>query len=117
MLEPEHEPGPETSGTAFFIYGFLWGIKNHSLEEAEYLSTVKKSWNYFTQKALEADGSFGYVQPIGERAIPGQVVDQNSTSNFGTGAFLLAASEIYRLVLEYPANIQRGKSPLRGGCL
>lgn len=36
----------------------------------------------------------GYVQPIGEKAIPGQVVDANSTSNFGVGAFLLAACEM-----------------------
>jgi hypothetical protein len=38
----------------------------------------------------------GYVQPIGEKAIPGQVVDQKSVTNFGTGAFLLAACEYYR---------------------
>ena len=42
----------------------------------------------------------GYVQPIGERAIPGQVVDSHSTSNFGVGAFLLAASEMVHLVSE-----------------
>lgn len=98
MMDPEHAPGPETSGTAFFTYGFLWGINNNILNRDEYLPTVKKSWKYLTQTALQEDGSVGYVQPIGERAIPGQVVDQNSTSNFGTGAFLLAASEMYRYV-------------------
>ncbi|WP_291858217.1 glycoside hydrolase family 88 protein [Marinilabilia sp.] len=100
MLDPEFAPGPETSGTAFFTYGFLWGINNNILNRKEYLPTVKKSWKYLTQTALQEDGSVGYVQPIGERAIPGQVVDQNSTSNFGTGAFLLAAAEMYRLVSE-----------------
>jgi unsaturated rhamnogalacturonyl hydrolase len=98
MLDPEHAPGPETSGTAFFTYGFLWGINNNILKREEYLPTLEKSWNYLINTALQSDGSIGYVQPIGERAIPGQVVDQNSTSNFGTGAFLLAASEMYRLV-------------------
>lgn len=100
ILDPEHSPGPETSGTAFFTYGFLWGINNDILEEETYLPTVKKSWNYLVNTALQKDGSIGYVQPVGERAIPGQVVDQNSTSNFGTGAFLLAASEMYRLLTE-----------------
>ena len=38
------------------------------------------------------------MQPIGEKAIPGQVVDKNSTSNFGTGAWLLAASEYVRFL-------------------
>jgi hypothetical protein len=37
-------------------------------------------------------------QPIGERAIPDQVVDQNSTTPFGVGAYLLASSEMVRLL-------------------
>ena len=59
---------------------------------------VEKSWNYLTKFALQDDGTVGYVQPIGEKAIPGQVVDKNSTADFGVGAFLLAASEMYRFV-------------------
>lgn len=96
MLDPEHAPGPETSGTAFFTYGMLWGINNGYLNKQEYLPVVIKSWNYLTKIALQSDGRVGYVQPIGERAIPGQVVNQNSTANFGVGAYLLAASEMYR---------------------
>ena len=98
MLDPEHAPGPETSGTAFFTYGYLWGINNGILDAKTYLPVVEKSWNYLTQVALQEDGAVGYVQPIGERAIPGQVVDVNSTADFGVGAFLLAASEMYRFV-------------------
>lgn len=98
LLDPEQAPGPETSGTAFFTYGILWGINNGILDRETYLPTVLKAWEYLTQTALQADGRVGYVQPIGERAIPGQVVDTNSTSNFGVGAFLLASCEMYRLV-------------------
>jgi rhamnogalacturonyl hydrolase YesR len=96
MLDPQHAPGPETSGTSFFTYGMLWGINNGYLNKREYLPVVIKSWNYLTKTALQQDGKVGYVQPIGERAIPGQVVNQNSTANFGVGAYLLAASEMYR---------------------
>lgn len=96
ILDSAHAPGPETSGTAFFTYGFLWGINNGYLNEKEYLPVITKSWNYLTTVALQMDGKIGYVQPIGERAIPGQVVDRNSTSNFGVGAFLLASCEMYR---------------------
>lgn len=46
--------------------------------------------------SLAARYRIGYVQPIGEKAIPGQVVDANSTANFGVGAFLLAACEMVR---------------------
>ena len=63
------------------------------------LSTVvMKAWNYLTTVALQPDGRIGYVQPIGEKAIPGQVVDANSTANFGVGAFLLAACEMVRFL-------------------
>tara|TARA_R110000868_G_scaffold28633_2_gene107173 strand:- start:22945 stop:24162 length:1218 start_codon:yes stop_codon:yes gene_type:complete len=96
ILDAEHAPGPETSGTAFFTYGFLWGINNGVLEKQIYLPVVEKSWGYLTNVALQKDGRVGYVQPIGERAIPGQVVDVNSTADFGVGAYLLAASEMYR---------------------
>lgn len=96
ILDTAHAPGPETSGTAFNTYAMLWGINNKYLNKKDYLPVVAKSWKYLIGTALQTDGKIGYVQPIGERAIPGQVVDRNSTSNFGVGAFLLAASEMYR---------------------
>jgi rhamnogalacturonyl hydrolase YesR len=100
LLDPEHAPGHETSGTAFFTYGLLWGINNGHLDRTTYLPVALKSWHYLSETALQSDGKLGYVQPIGERAIPGQVVDASSTANFGVGAFLLAAAEMYRLVKE-----------------
>ncbi len=106
MMDPEHAPGPETSGTAFFTYGFLWGINNGYLDEATYMPVVKKAWNYLKKTALQKDGRVGYVQPIGEKAIPGQIVNENSTANFGVGAFLLAACEYVRY-LEAPVNKDR----------
>lgn len=98
LLDPEHAPGPETSGTAFFCYGLQWGINNGLLKGAEYQNACDKAWNYLSKTALQADGSVGYVQPIGEKAIPGQVVDTKSTANFGVGAFLLAACERIRFI-------------------
>lgn len=106
MMDEAHAPGPETSGTAFFTYGLLWGINNGYLNDARYLEAAKKGWKYLSGKALQPDGSVGYVQPIGEKAIPGQVVDVRSTSNFGTGAFLLAACEYVRY-LERHHNADR----------
>jgi unsaturated rhamnogalacturonyl hydrolase len=98
LLDPAHAPGPETSGTAFFTYGYLWGINNGLLDREAYLPVVRKSWNYLTKVALQADGKIGFVQPIGDRAIPGQVVDKNSTADFGVGAFLLASAEMARFL-------------------
>lgn len=96
LMDTAQSPGYETSGTAFFTYAYLWGINNGYLEKATYQTTALKGWNYLQTIALQPDGKIGYVQPIGERAIPGQVVDKNSTANFGVGAFLLAACEMVR---------------------
>jgi rhamnogalacturonyl hydrolase YesR len=96
ILDPAQAPGPESSGTAFFTYAYLWGMNNGYLDKAEYAPVVARSWNFLSKVALQPDGKLGYVQPIGERAIPGQIVDQNSTAPFGVGAFLLAATEMAR---------------------
>ncbi|MCZ2444549.1 MAG: glycoside hydrolase family 88 protein, partial [Flavobacteriales bacterium] len=96
MQDPQHAPGPETSGTAFFTYGLLWGMNNGFLDKKEYAPIAIKAWEYLTQVAMQPNGKIGYVQPIGERAIPGQIVNKEATSPFGVGAFLLAAAEMYR---------------------
>ena len=96
MMDPKQAPGYETSGTAFFCYGMLWGVNTGYLSKKEFAPAIEKAWNYLTTIALQKDGKIGYVQPIGERAIPGQTVDSNSQANFGVGAFLLAACEYVR---------------------
>ena len=105
MMDPDQAPGYETSGTAFFCYGLLWGVNNGYLPKKAFESTIAKAWDYLSTVALQADGKIGYVQPIGERAIPGQTVDANSEANFGVGAFLLAACE-------YVRYLQAGKATL-----
>ena len=97
ILDPEQAPGYETSGTALMCYGLFWGINNGYLPKT-YIQAANKAWKYLSTIALQPDNTIGYVQPIGEKAIPGQVVDKKSTSNFGTGAFLLAASEYCRFI-------------------
>ncbi|MBQ0073898.1 MAG: glycoside hydrolase family 88 protein [Prevotella sp.] len=102
MLDPDQAPGCETSGTALMCYSLFWGINNGYLPKS-YVQMAFNSWRYLYTVALQPDYTIGYVQPIGEKAIPGQVVDKNSTSNFGTGAFLLAASEVCRFMM-MPSN-------------
>ena len=98
MMDPNQAPGYETSGTAFFCYGLLWGVNNGYLPKKEFEPAIEKAWHYLTAIALQPSGKVGYVQPIGERAIPGQRVDANSEANFGVGAFLLAACEYDRFL-------------------
>lgn len=96
MLDAEQAPGYETSGTAFFTYALFWGINNGLLPADRFLPSAKLGWNYLRTIALQTDGTVGYVQPIGERAIHGQMVEASSTANFGVGAFVMAACEAAR---------------------
>lgn len=94
LLGDEFYPTPETSGTAFYAFGLAWGINNGILKKEDYQPAVFKAWNALTSYITE-DGMLGYVQPIG--AAPGNAwVDK--TEVYGTGAFLSAGSEIYKLV-------------------
>ncbi|MBP5380445.1 MAG: DUF4861 family protein [Bacteroidaceae bacterium] len=98
MLCEEDAPGPETSGTAFFCYGLEWGVNHGYLDKAKYGKTIEKAWKYLRDVALQADGSVGFVQPIGEKPDPTKIVDARSQAPFGTGAWLLAACERVRYV-------------------
>ncbi len=96
MLDESQAEGPETSGTALFAYGLLWGMNNGLLDRAVYGTVADKAWAYLSSTALQDDGSIGYVQPIGEKAVKGQKLTASDVTNFGTGAFLLAACERVR---------------------
>ncbi|MDL2243563.1 glycoside hydrolase family 88 protein [Bacteroidales bacterium OttesenSCG-928-J19] len=96
ILDPQQAPGYETSGTAFFTYGYLWGINNEFLDKKTYAPVVDNAWKYLTEIALQPSGLVGYVQPIGERADQHKNVGPETTADFGVGAFLLAASEMYK---------------------
>ena len=96
MLCEQDAPGPETSGTAFFCYGLLWGVNHGYLDKGKYGETIEKAWKYLSTVALQQDGSIGYVQPIGEKPDPTKIVDARSQAPFGTGAWLLAACERVR---------------------
>ncbi|MGM9552313.1 MAG: glycoside hydrolase family 88 protein [Clostridia bacterium] len=88
--------GYETSGTAFFTYGFAWGINSGVLDRDEYLETAVRAWNYLANIALQPDGMVGYTQYIGSNAV--EAMGPRNNQNFGTGAYLLAGCEMSRLV-------------------
>lgn len=91
--DPADPPDPETSGTGFFCYGLAWGINHKVLDRAATLPAVEKAWA----------GLAASVSPEG-KVLWGQQVDsqpnalaRESTHEYVTGAFLLAASEVYKL--------------------
>jgi unsaturated rhamnogalacturonyl hydrolase len=93
LLDEKEVPHPETSGSAFFCYALTWGINNNILPAKEYLPVVKKAWAGLNQY-VTAEGKLQWVQPIG--ASPDKVTIDNY-QEYGSGAFLLAGSELYKL--------------------
>jgi unsaturated rhamnogalacturonyl hydrolase len=93
LLDPDSRPNPETSGTGFFTYALAWGVNRGLLDRATYEPAARRGWAALV-RAVHPDGMLGWVQQIG--AEPGSA-GADSTEVYGTGAFLLAGSEIIRL--------------------
>ena len=71
-----------------------WGINNGLLDKTEYLPVVKKAWVALTS-SVEPDGMLGSVQQIA--GAPTNIA-ANSTEVYAVGAFLLAGSELHKLL-------------------
>lgn len=100
LHDPGNYGGPESSGTAFFVYGMAWGINHGYLKKEKYLPALLKGWNALCNQALHENGFIGYMQGTGKEPASSQPVGYDTMPNFedyGLGAFLLAGSEIYQL--------------------
>jgi len=93
LLHPEVYPHPETSGTGFFTFALAWGIQEGLLSPGEYEPAVWHAWTGLV-RCVREDGRLTHVQPIG--ADP-KHFDPEHSDVYGVGAFLLAATELYRL--------------------
>jgi unsaturated rhamnogalacturonyl hydrolase len=91
LLDAENYPNPEVSGSAFFIYAMTWGVDHQLLDQATYLPVIRRGWAGLVSH-IYASGRLGCIQPIG--AAPGDYTPSSSYV-FGTGAFLLAGSEVH----------------------
>ncbi|MFF1823338.1 glycoside hydrolase family 88 protein [Kribbella sp. NPDC058245] len=97
LADPQHLPGPETSGTAFFAYSSAYAVRTGLLPSATYLPMAAKAWNGMVATAVHADGFLGYVQKVGDRPESSQPITYDSTADFGVGGFLLAGAELAQL--------------------
>jgi rhamnogalacturonyl hydrolase YesR len=93
LLDPDAYQLPENSGSAFMTFGFAYGINSGILDRKRYKPVVEKAWKGLLSH-IYADGRLGCIQPVG--AAPGAFTAPSSYV-FGSGAFLLAGSEVYRL--------------------
>jgi rhamnogalacturonyl hydrolase YesR len=93
LLDAEAYNLPENSGSAFYVYALAYGVNAGLLDRKQYRQVIERAWAGLVSHIYK-DGRLGCIQPVG--AAPG---DYTPTSSyvFGTGAFLLAGSEVYHL--------------------
>ena len=93
LLDNDAYALPEVSGSSFYVYGLAWGINHGLLDKATYRPVIDRAWAGLIAN-IYADGRLGSIQPVG--AAPGAFTTSSSYV-FGTGAFMLAGSEVVRL--------------------
>lgn len=98
LLDPENYPQKESSGTGFYVYAMTWGVNNGLLPREAFLPVIEKGW-LALKESIHPDGKFGYVQEVGDSPTD---VDYEDSEPYGTGAFLLAGSEVYKAFRSAP---------------
>jgi rhamnogalacturonyl hydrolase YesR len=92
---------PETSGTSLFLYGMAWGIQQGYLKASVYRPACDRAWAAMVRTAVHPDGFLGWMQGTGKDPSAGQPLSFTRVPDFedyGTGCFLLGASEYYKLL-------------------
>lgn len=96
LLDPAEFPAPESSGSGFYCYALAWGVNQGILDKAIFLPAIMKAWNGL-ENCVHPNGKIGWVQPIGKSPA---AVTKDATQAYGAGAFLLAGSEMIKLIDE-----------------
>ena len=100
LHDPTNFGGKELTGTALFVYGMAYGVRNGLLDRDKYMPVITRAWNAMVKDAVHPNGYLGYVQGTGKEPKDGQPVAYDSKPDFddyGTGCFLLAGTEVYKL--------------------
>ena len=101
LHDPTHFPGKELTGTSLFTYGMAWGVRKGFLADATFRPVAVNAWNALVANSLHANGFLGWVQGSGKQPLDGQPLTADKVpdfEDFGLGCFLLAGSEIAKLV-------------------
>jgi len=95
LLDADAFANPETTGTALFTFALAYGVNEGILPEAPYRAQALAGWHGLSTISLQSDGLVGYCQQAA--GSPGPATP-TSTTDYCVGQFLLAGSEIWRMV-------------------
>jgi len=90
LLDNDYAPLPETSGSGFVVFGLAWGVNRGLLPAADFNHVIVSGWQAI-DKRLTQEGWLGWVQQVGYAP---DKVHAEDTQLYGSGAYLLAASEM-----------------------
>lgn len=93
LLDATTYPDPETSSTGLFVYALACGINEGYLPKEKFLPVVTKGWAALVA-SVDTEGKVCWVQPVGQAP---KRIEKRMTQVYGTGGFLMAASEVYKL--------------------
>jgi len=94
LLEKNADTHSETSATGLLAYALAWGINNGVLDDDKYLTAVTNAWESIVAN-IHPNGKVGYVQQVA--FAPGSATEDD-TQLYGSGAVLLAAAEIHKMI-------------------
>lgn len=99
LVSPVTFGGPEMTGTSLFLYGMSWGLRNGVLTDDAYRQACDKAWHAI-RSCVHASGFLAWNQGTGKAPADGQPLSYNKMPDFedyGTGCWLLGATEYYLL--------------------
>ncbi|TWI65459.1 rhamnogalacturonyl hydrolase YesR [Pseudoduganella lurida] len=94
LLDPQTWPLAETSGAALIVYGMAYGVNAGYLDGKTYRPVIEKAWKGLLTHVYE-DGRLGGIQQTGAEPA---YYRPSSSYNYGIGGYLLAASELKKMV-------------------
>ncbi len=100
LADPDDYGGPEATGTSLFIYGLAWGVRTGRLDAGVYRPAVARAWNALNRICIHDNGFIGHSQGSGKEPKEAQPAGYDRIpdfEDFGTGCYLLAASEVAKL--------------------
>ena len=93
LLDRNAHKQAETSGSAFFVYGMAYAVNSGVVVRESFEPAIEKAWIALCRH-VESNGRFVGTQPIGDSPV---AYNEKYSMPYGVGAFLLAASEVYKL--------------------
>ena len=109
LVCPTNYGGKELTGTALFLYGMSWGIREGHLSAKRYRKACDRAWTAMANDCVHPNGFLGYVQGTGKEPASAQPVTYDRVpdfEDFGTGCFLLGAAEYYKLVKQGSPDVE-----------